>query len=194
MTLALSLRISTCSPFPTTNAKLSHQWFILNVQEYLIWDSEIKGFGCRIYPSGIKTYVFFYRHPQTRKKIGLKIGKHGNVTPDVAREIAQGWAGDVARGIDPKDQQKEEGKDSKNIYFQQFLDIFTERYRKIYHKKRTFKEQTYLIDNHLLPFFKNTSIFLTNLVDWFEILTDKTSLASDERTKLYIYKSCVLCK
>ena len=72
---------------------------------YIVWDSDIKGFGCRVYPSGQKTYVFFYYSKiGVKKKEYLKIGVHGTITCDIAREIAQGLAGDVARGIDPKKQ------------------------------------------------------------------------------------------
>ena len=42
-------------------------------KDYYIWDTEVKGFGCRIWPSGKKTYMFFYRSPEIQKKIGLKI-------------------------------------------------------------------------------------------------------------------------
>ncbi|MCA9508637.1 MAG: DUF4102 domain-containing protein, partial [Myxococcales bacterium] len=54
-------------------------------KDYIVWDDEIKGFGCRIFPGGKKTYVFYYRAPVTRKFSYIKIGLHGNLTVDEAR-------------------------------------------------------------------------------------------------------------
>ena len=41
-------------------------------KDYVIWDDEIKGFGCRIYASGYKTYVFFYTSPTIKVYSYLK--------------------------------------------------------------------------------------------------------------------------
>ncbi|MBX9806089.1 MAG: Arm DNA-binding domain-containing protein [Alphaproteobacteria bacterium] len=44
--------------------------------EVLVWDSEIKGFAVKVYPTGRKTYFVQYRNGllRTRRK---KIGVHG---------------------------------------------------------------------------------------------------------------------
>ena len=69
-------------------------------EELLVWDSEIKGFGLRVYPTGRRTYFVQYRNEfqRTRRK---KIGVHGHVTTEQAREMAKGLLGDVAKGGDP---------------------------------------------------------------------------------------------
>jgi hypothetical protein len=88
-------------------------------KDYTVWDDEVKGFGCRIWPSGKKTYVFFYRGFNTKKLSYLTIGVHGNITVDTARGIAQGWHGDLARGIDPKTKKKEDKeKENQSISFE----------------------------------------------------------------------------
>ena len=68
--------------------------------ELLIWDSELKGFGVRVFPTGRRTYFIQYRnsHGDTRRK---KIGVHGIITADLAREEAKKLLGDVAKGQDP---------------------------------------------------------------------------------------------
>lgn len=68
--------------------------------ELLIWDCEIKGFGLRVYPTGRRTYFVQYRNEfqRTRRK---KIGVHGHVTAEEAREMAKSLLGDVAKGSDP---------------------------------------------------------------------------------------------
>src|ERR1700759_5157041 len=82
---------------------------------YEVWDTEIKGLGCMVLPTGRKTYYFVYRYNNSNKQ-RIKIGVHGNITCETAREIARGWAGDLARGIDPQThQQKQEVEKNKSI-------------------------------------------------------------------------------
>jgi integrase len=72
-------------------------------KRYVLWDSEISGFGLRVSPSGKKTYVLKYRVGGGRagRVRWAVIGTHGNITPDQARDIARTWAADVAQGGDP---------------------------------------------------------------------------------------------
>ena len=55
------------------------------------WDTDLPGFGLRVWPSGRRVYVFQYRtkHKQTRRPA---IGRHGVVTTQEARKIAKDWA------------------------------------------------------------------------------------------------------
>lgn len=79
-------------------------------QETLIWDSEIKGLGLRISPKGCKSYFVQYRNQYggTRRK---KIGVHGVVTAELARDKAKAILGEVARGDDPsKDKYNQKNK------------------------------------------------------------------------------------
>ena len=39
-----------------------------------IWDREQRGFGLRVFPSGLKTFVITYRHRETKTKRFLTIG------------------------------------------------------------------------------------------------------------------------
>lgn len=68
--------------------------------ELLLWDSELRGFGVRVFPTGRRTYFVQYRNQfsSTRRK---KIGVHGVVTAEQAREEAKKLLGEVAKGEDP---------------------------------------------------------------------------------------------
>lgn len=72
-------------------------------KRFVAWDTEISGFGVRVAPSGRKSYVLKYRIGGGRsgRVRWAVIGAHGTLTPDQAREIARGWAADVAAGGDP---------------------------------------------------------------------------------------------
>jgi len=72
-----------------------------------IWDTEIRGFHCRVPASGRAVYRFWYRAGGVQKVMTL--GAHGIVTAEQARERAKSLAGAVAEGRDPA-AEKEAGK------------------------------------------------------------------------------------
>ena len=71
--------------------------------EYFLWDGDLIGFGLRVLPSGVKTYVARYRlGPGRRAPVRrVTVGKHGKMTPDTAREAARKHLADVVHGGDP---------------------------------------------------------------------------------------------
>lgn len=70
-------------------------------RKVMVWDSELKGFGLRVTPAGVKSYVVNYRTPLGRSR-EYTIGKHGSPwTCDEARDHARGLLRDIAQGIDP---------------------------------------------------------------------------------------------
>ena len=71
---------------------------------YKVWDEEIKGFFVRVQPTGSKTYCLFYRHNGLGRD--YTIGKSGNITATIAREIAKEKSGELAKGNDIQSQKK----------------------------------------------------------------------------------------
>src|SRR5439155_9556317 len=71
--------------------------------EYTQWDEALTGFGVRVRPTGVKTYVIVYRAGTGRKAPVRKVtlGAVGKLTPDTARTLAQKALGSVAHGKDP---------------------------------------------------------------------------------------------
>jgi integrase len=71
---------------------------------HYLWDGELRGFGVQVEASGSKTYFVRYR-PKGHGRSGIrrfyKIGRHGELTPDEARERAKRVLGSVADGADP---------------------------------------------------------------------------------------------
>ncbi|HTW54509.1 MAG TPA: Arm DNA-binding domain-containing protein [Stellaceae bacterium] len=75
------------------------------------WDSELRGFGLKVTPAGVKVYVLQYHVGTGRKarRRRLVIGRHGSPwTPETARTEAKRFSGDVAKGLDPWDRRQQE--------------------------------------------------------------------------------------
>ncbi|MBV2218504.1 MAG: Arm DNA-binding domain-containing protein, partial [Diaphorobacter sp.] len=81
-------------------------------KEAFHWDSEVKGFGLRVTPTGKITYIVQGR--VNGKTVRLTIGPHGRWTPETARngENGKGGARELLRmmdmGIDPRAVAKKE--------------------------------------------------------------------------------------
>lgn len=121
---------------------------------YEVWDTEIKGFGCMVHPSGRKTYYFVYRYKSSKKQ-RLKIGVHGNITCEIAREIVRGWSGDLARGIDPKEHNHQQETDQKqSVSVEEFMKIYIQKYKKVHNKQNTVTKDMHRINSIIIPFFK----------------------------------------
>jgi integrase len=68
--------------------------------EVFKWDSEMRGFGVRIMPSGVASYHIQYRTPEGRTR-RMVIGKVGTLTPDEARKLARDKLAAAWNGADP---------------------------------------------------------------------------------------------
>ena len=73
---------------------------------YIIWDTDIKGFGLLVLPSGVKCYLYRYRTPEGEDRRPT-IGKHGALTPDEARAKAEEMRQAVFGGGDPLKEKRE---------------------------------------------------------------------------------------
>ncbi len=72
--------------------------------QIFIWDSELPGFGLRITPTR-KTYIVQNR--VAGKTVRITIGLHGPLTPDQARREAVKLLGDMAKGVNRNQAERE---------------------------------------------------------------------------------------
>jgi integrase len=64
------------------------------------WDTELRGFGVRVKPSGTKTFLIQYRNQEGRTRRCV-IGQFGALTVEIARGLAQKKLASVVDGRDP---------------------------------------------------------------------------------------------
>ena len=79
-------------------------------KSWIAWDDRLTGFGCRVQPSGAKSFIVNYRPGDGGRKAPNKrvvIGRFGRMAPDEARRKAQDLLGRVARGEDPAGERSE---------------------------------------------------------------------------------------
>jgi hypothetical protein len=73
------------------------------------YDSDVPGFGVRIAPSGVKSFVLDYRPRANGQAAGrniapkrFTIGRYGPLAPDQAREMAMALLVQIHAGVDPQ--------------------------------------------------------------------------------------------
>ena len=71
-------------------------------QDILVWDEALPGFGVRVKPSGVRSYVVQYRNRKTSASRRMTLGQHGPLmTFDQAKKQARLILADAVRGADP---------------------------------------------------------------------------------------------
>ncbi|HEV2132459.1 MAG TPA: Arm DNA-binding domain-containing protein, partial [Longimicrobiaceae bacterium] len=73
------------------------QWNPKGSAQQVLYDGPtgVPGFGCRVYPSGKKSFILRYRTRTGRIRL-LTLGKYGPFTVQAAREMARDAARQVA--------------------------------------------------------------------------------------------------
>jgi integrase len=72
---------------------------------YVAFDADVKGFGCRVMPSGVKSYILEYRPGAGGRGTATKrltLGRHGAMTAEQARDAALDALARIRLGDDPQ--------------------------------------------------------------------------------------------
>jgi integrase len=108
------------------------------------WDDRMPGFGVRIYPSGVKSFVLSYRC-QGRKRL-MALGRYGILTLEMARDKARQALVDSNGGCDPLDQR---AKRNHGETIADLAETYIERHAKVH--KRTWIADQRAINKYILP-------------------------------------------
>ena len=68
-------------------------------KDVIYWDRELRGFGVRVYPNGVKTYLVQGRGPRGSKRV--TVGRHGTISADEARRLGNGLLARIRAGEEP---------------------------------------------------------------------------------------------
>jgi len=113
------------------------------------WDNRHKGFGIRLYSTGVKSFVLAYRY---RGRFHIHaLGKFGILTVDQARDLAVQKLAELTKGNDPFAKEKlVSGK-----IFDCLCADYLERHATA---KKTGHEDERRINKHLLPLWKRKEV------------------------------------
>ena len=127
---------------------------------YVVYDSELKGLGLRVMPSGTQTWIVEYRPNGGGRGVGkrrMSLGSARAVTPEQARQQARLIIGRVAAGEDPAHDRNTRRKEMK---LKELIDLY-EKERPSGHRSgkplepRTFKNMLARLRNHAEPLMGN---------------------------------------
>ena len=116
-------------------------------ERHLLWDSVIPGFGVRVYPSGKKAFVLFYR--LNGRQRFFTIGAYGPLTLDQARTLAKQRIGEVVQGEDPVEQRKK-GRQGETV--RHLCEAYLERHAA---HKRSLRDDRRRIEQRIIPSWGN---------------------------------------
>lgn len=147
------------------------------------WDTEVVGFGVRVYPTGRKAYYFQYRNHfnETRK---IKLGGHGNITTEMAREKAVHLSLEVHAGQDPSAAIRE-AKSKPTVG--ELVEAYLELHAKVHKREKSIEEDKRNIDLYINPelgHMKVEDITSKNLQKLHRDLKDKPYVANRVRSLL----------
>ena len=150
------------------------------------WDTELRGFGLRVTPRGVRSYVLQYRLP-SRPARRLTIGVHGSPwTPDKARDRAAELLMDVKRGDDPVHAANKRTRAAVELEFTKYVDTFTEGYLKAQWRD-TWADAKRQLELHVVPHLKGRplpEIEKHELAKVIQRLRDRPALARNTHATL----------
>jgi integrase len=116
---------------------------------FFFWDTELKGFGLKVTPSGSKVYVLQYRmggRETTARRFTL--GKHGAWTPDRARKEALKLLALVSSGTDPAEAKQ---ASKAGLTLAKFARRYLEEHAQPHKKPRSVAEDRRNLTKLVLP-------------------------------------------
>ena len=152
----------------------------------LISDTQIPGLHLRYY-AGTRKVAFYlgYMVKNTRRRRNLFLGHYGEFRLDEIRARAISYRQKVSDGQDPVielaiEQKKREEEHAKRIKIKDLLDVFLEKYSKVYKKATSIRSDEGLI-NRIKPYLGElyiTDLDLPTLTDFYKQMSEKSSFAT----------------
>jgi integrase len=132
-----------------------------------LWDSELSGFGLRIYPTGRKAFVITYR-AKGRQRFH-SVGRYGELTVQQARAEALELLGRARKGEDPAGDRR---ADRQAPTMADLADRHIQDHARIKNKPRSAERNRRAWDRCVLPKLGKRKVKDVNRADIAKLLTD----------------------
>lgn len=141
------------------------------------WDNELEGFGVRVQASGRKVYVVRYR-VQDAKRTQRKqnVARCSDMPPEKARELARKIFAQVAEGLDPLKERREQ-VEAPTV--DDMCDRFMKEHAEPFKKARSVEHDKSKIKNYIRPLLGKRKVAEVSKAD---ILTLHGSLSTKPAT------------
>jgi integrase len=148
-------------------------------RESFVWDSgdgALKGFGVRMKPSGVGSYILQYRNSEGRTR-RLTLGRIASLTPEQARALAKDKQHAIAHGADPSAERRAA---RKGITVAELCDRYLEeatagkilgRHRRPI-KASTLASDRLRIERHVKPLIGRRAVAGLSIVDIEDLQND----------------------
>lgn len=120
--------------------------------EFTTWDGDLPGFGVRVRPNGVMSYIAVYRAGHGRKAPvrKLTLGAVGKLTPDEARALARKALAAAAQGHDPA---ADKTASRKSMTVSELAEAFLAEHVVPKRKANTAAGYAHALRGHVIPEF-----------------------------------------
>ena len=116
----------------------------VNGKDAVFWDSDLPGFGIRVYPTGRKVYVVQTRTNGKSKRV--TVGRHGDISPDEARKNAAKFIARMKAGQSPVEAALEAEPTVADL-----AERYEREYVAMHCKPNTVKHYGLMLKKHIVP-------------------------------------------
>jgi integrase len=117
--------------------------------DVVVWDEALPGFGVRVKPSGVRSYVVQYRNRLTGASKRMTIGQHGPLLSfEQAKRQARTILTDAMRGLDPAEAQRS-ARGAPTV--RNLADDYVERHAVPNKRPKGIKDDRAMLEKVVLP-------------------------------------------